>query len=495
MIAAVAGYALGGGCELALACDYRVAGTRAVFGQPEILLGIIPGGGGTQRLARAVGASRAKELCLTGRQVAVAEAVAIGLADEAVDGDPHERALALAAEVARGPLAAQALRQAGDRPRAVAAARRRHAPSSASAFVEVFAHRRLPRSAWRASSSTAPARPRSPAADPGAAPPPRGQTISTSEIVRRRTISRPESCTAVLTILGREIVQRRSKCLWKSIGRAATGPRWRGRGRRGSPGRGGRGSPAPSRRSSRAPGARGRRGRCRRRRGSAAPSTCEWNSPSGPTIPCSTSTRTSLGVSPSSSTVATTDRVAPVSTALVSTSSEVMRTDGHAAATVGAPRRQLGGDAVARRRRSTSTTRPPARTAPWCSRGPSVPPSPRGRASPTLPGPSRPTRAARRRWCVRRTAARPAPRARRTGWRTRAGRGARGPGRPRPTRSPSRCPAVVALVPPAVEDRAVERAVERRLHPARAARLVAAGAACSATRRSRGTASRAIAMS
>ena len=109
VIAAVAGYALGGGCELALACDYRVAGTRAVFGQPEILLGIIPGGGGTQRLARAVGASRAKELCLTGRQVAVTEAVAIGLADEAVDGDPHERALALAAEVARGPLTAQAL--------------------------------------------------------------------------------------------------------------------------------------------------------------------------------------------------------------------------------------------------------------------------------------------------------------------------------------------------------------------------------------------------
>jgi enoyl-CoA hydratase len=109
VIAAVSGYALGGGCELALACDYRIAGERAVFGQPEILLGIIPGGGGTQRLARLVGPSRAKELCITGRQVAAAEALHIGLADEVVDGDPHERALALAAEVARGAFTAQAL--------------------------------------------------------------------------------------------------------------------------------------------------------------------------------------------------------------------------------------------------------------------------------------------------------------------------------------------------------------------------------------------------
>jgi len=110
VIAAVSGYALGGGCELALACDYRIAGERAVFGQPEILLGIIPGGGGTQRLPRVVGASRAKELMVTGRQVKAEEALRIGLADEVVPGEQlHERALALAAELARGALVAQAL--------------------------------------------------------------------------------------------------------------------------------------------------------------------------------------------------------------------------------------------------------------------------------------------------------------------------------------------------------------------------------------------------
>lgn len=110
VIAAVAGYALGGGCELALACDYRIVGERAVFGQPEILLGIIPGGGGTQRLARLVGPSRAKELCITGRQVKADEALRIGLADEVVAGDElHARALALAAECAKGAVLSQAL--------------------------------------------------------------------------------------------------------------------------------------------------------------------------------------------------------------------------------------------------------------------------------------------------------------------------------------------------------------------------------------------------
>jgi enoyl-CoA hydratase/carnithine racemase len=110
VIAAVSGFALGGGCELALACDYRIAGERAVFGQPEILLGIIPGGGGTQRLPRLIGCSKAKEMMITGRQVKAEEALRIGLADELVPSDAlHERALALAAEVARGALQAQAL--------------------------------------------------------------------------------------------------------------------------------------------------------------------------------------------------------------------------------------------------------------------------------------------------------------------------------------------------------------------------------------------------
>ncbi|MFZ9481276.1 MAG: enoyl-CoA hydratase/isomerase family protein [Ilumatobacteraceae bacterium] len=110
VIAAVSGYALGGGCELALACDYRIVGERAVFGQPEILLGIIPGGGGTQRLARTVGASRAKELMITGRQVKAEEALRIGLADEVVPNDQlHARALEFAASLASGAVLAQSM--------------------------------------------------------------------------------------------------------------------------------------------------------------------------------------------------------------------------------------------------------------------------------------------------------------------------------------------------------------------------------------------------
>ena len=110
VIAAVSGFALGGGCELALACDMRIASERAKFGQPEILLGIIPGGGGTQRLARLVGPARAKDMILRGRQVGAEEALRIGLVDEVVAPDElHPRALAVAGELAKGALAAQAL--------------------------------------------------------------------------------------------------------------------------------------------------------------------------------------------------------------------------------------------------------------------------------------------------------------------------------------------------------------------------------------------------
>ncbi|MSO59201.1 MAG: enoyl-CoA hydratase/isomerase family protein [Ilumatobacteraceae bacterium] len=110
VIAAVSGFALGGGCELAMACDYRVASHKAVFGQPEILLGIIPGGGGTQRLSRIVGVSRAKEIMMTGRQVKSEEAFRIGLADEVVDPEQlHVRALELACSLASGAVQAQRL--------------------------------------------------------------------------------------------------------------------------------------------------------------------------------------------------------------------------------------------------------------------------------------------------------------------------------------------------------------------------------------------------
>lgn len=109
-IAAVSGAALGGGLELALACDLRLVGEGARLGQPEVLLGLIPGGGGTQRLARLLGVGRAKELILTGRQVGAEEAVRIGLAERSY---PRQRlldeALGLATSLAGGALAAQAL--------------------------------------------------------------------------------------------------------------------------------------------------------------------------------------------------------------------------------------------------------------------------------------------------------------------------------------------------------------------------------------------------
>ena len=109
-IAAIAGYALGGGCELALACDFRIASERASIGQPEILLGIIPGGGGTQRLARLVGPARAKDLIFSGRQLTAVEALDIGLVDEVVDHVAVEaRAVERAAALAQGAVVAQGL--------------------------------------------------------------------------------------------------------------------------------------------------------------------------------------------------------------------------------------------------------------------------------------------------------------------------------------------------------------------------------------------------
>lgn len=104
VIAAVNGYALGGGCELALACDIRLASERAHFGLPEVNIGILPGWGGTQRMARATSPGFAKELIFTGRRVDAAEARAAGLANHVYPHDElMDRAIALAEEIATKP--------------------------------------------------------------------------------------------------------------------------------------------------------------------------------------------------------------------------------------------------------------------------------------------------------------------------------------------------------------------------------------------------------
>jgi enoyl-CoA hydratase/carnithine racemase len=104
VVAAVNGYALGGGCELALCADVRFAAADATLGQPEIKLGVIPGAGGTQRLARLVGPSRAKDLVFTGRFVSAAEALAIGLVDRVVPAEQVlETALTWARQFVGGP--------------------------------------------------------------------------------------------------------------------------------------------------------------------------------------------------------------------------------------------------------------------------------------------------------------------------------------------------------------------------------------------------------
>jgi enoyl-CoA hydratase/carnithine racemase len=114
MIAAVSGYALGGGCELALACDMIVADAEASFGQPEITLGIIPGGGGTQRLARVLGKQRAMEYVLTGKRFDAETARAMGLVNQvAKKGRWLEEAMTLAQTVAeRPPIATRLAKQA-----------------------------------------------------------------------------------------------------------------------------------------------------------------------------------------------------------------------------------------------------------------------------------------------------------------------------------------------------------------------------------------------
>lgn len=116
VIAAITGYALGGGYELALCADFRVLGTKAKIGQPEILLGVIPGAGGTQRLARLVGPAKAKDLVFTGRHVGAEEALEIGLADAVVpDAEVYETAVAMARKFAAGPpLALAAAKRAID---------------------------------------------------------------------------------------------------------------------------------------------------------------------------------------------------------------------------------------------------------------------------------------------------------------------------------------------------------------------------------------------
>ena len=106
-IAAINGYALGGGCELSLACDFRICSSDSNLGQPEILLGVIPGAGATQRLPRLIGVGRAKEIIYSGRFVPAEEALAIGLVHEVVESDDvYPRAVKLAGRLARGPAVA-----------------------------------------------------------------------------------------------------------------------------------------------------------------------------------------------------------------------------------------------------------------------------------------------------------------------------------------------------------------------------------------------------
>ena len=126
VIAAVHGYALGGGCELALSCDMIVADETAEFGLPETTVGLVPGGGGTQLALRRLGPGRAADLVLTGRRVGAAEAERLGLADRVVPaGTAAEHARELAAQIARNSPVAVIAREAGHAAGRRPAARRR----------------------------------------------------------------------------------------------------------------------------------------------------------------------------------------------------------------------------------------------------------------------------------------------------------------------------------------------------------------------------------
>jgi enoyl-CoA hydratase len=117
VIAAVNGYALGGGCELAMACDIRIASSKALFGQPEITLGVIPGAGGTQRLPRMLPVGKAKMLLFSGRRIEAAEAERIGLVDQVVpEGTELQEARNLANEILKAaPVALRFIKKAVNR--------------------------------------------------------------------------------------------------------------------------------------------------------------------------------------------------------------------------------------------------------------------------------------------------------------------------------------------------------------------------------------------
>ena len=165
VIAAIEGFALGGGFELALACDLRVAGDGARLGFPEILLGIFPGAGGTQRLARIVGPARTKDLVWSGRHVKSEEALALGLVDRVVPaGGAVDAALEWATSLGAGGGGRDGDRQARHRHRLRPSARRWRSISKRRASARCSRPRRTPPPA-SSSSRTAPAKPPSPAAN------------------------------------------------------------------------------------------------------------------------------------------------------------------------------------------------------------------------------------------------------------------------------------------------------------------------------------------